>query len=346
MALLRKQADLLEEGFYVLEEPTAVSKRYLVGRLEGVDPDKSNKYGHFMGYKKTQKQLIGLPLFTLDEAELAEFLDGDTVVSDLALPANLSQSEKKSYLEVFEGVQQEMVSGELLKAVLYTKVKGEADSFPSLESFIGLLKRGLKNKNNAYLLGFYNPKELSALLGCSPEFLYKTDLEKNVITTAVAGTQNHIENENLNWSDKLLKEHELVMGGISDRLDGLVKWGEVDVLKHGSLNHLRAEGVISKEIGLSALSSKLHPTPAIGTLPVEGYENLILGPVERGFFGGYAELLSCERPFSLVSIRCFEWSNSSLQVCIGGGVLPESLAEKEWLELEDKWSSFKLMWEL
>ncbi|MGH1469179.1 MAG: chorismate-binding protein [Bdellovibrionales bacterium] len=343
MALLRKQADLVSGGFYILEEPTDLLQRYLVGPLVHGKSPKSTKIGQFKGFNLGSEQQLGAPLFVLSERELKEFLVLGSHSTDSAL-FSLGVEEKKAYKKTFSQVQKKMKKTDLSKAVLYTKVEQDLHDFISVEAFTFLASMGMRNKKSGYLFGFYNPKEETALLGCSPEFLFKTNQGGELVTTAVAGTQK--TSEEMEWSDKLLKEHEVVMQGVNECLDGKVKWTAVDNFNYGALSHLKSEGVMESSVKVESLSERLHPTPAIGTLPRSYSKDLELGPEGRGYFGGYVELLEYERPFSLVSIRCFEWESSRVQVCIGGGVLKESLAEKEWTELEDKWTTFKAIWEI
>lgn len=343
MALLRKQADLVSGGFYILEEPNGLLKRYLVGPLRAQNSLKSPIIGQFRGFDLQDSQLLEKPLFVFGEKELQEFLVMGSHSADATL-LSLEAKDKKAYKKVFSQIQKKMRKTDLSKAVLYTKVEQDFQSFISIEAFTFLVSMGMRNKKSGYLFGFYNPKEETALLGCSPEFIFKQNESFDLVTTAVAGTQK--TSEHMQWSEKLIKEHEVVMSGVSECLEGKVKWGPVKDFSYGALSHLKSEGIIDNAVKVSELSERLHPTPAIGTLPRKYSKELELGPEGRGYFGGYAEILEVERPFSLVSIRCFEWKASKVQVCIGGGVLKESLAEKEWTELEDKWATFKAIWEI
>lgn len=343
MALLRKQADLIERGFYILEEPSLVSKRYLVGPLNMEGTSDSTIYGQFKSFDLSEGQKIAAPVLVLDEAELRSFLVTQSHVGELLTLAP-QKAEKDMYFDLFSDLQMQFKRGELLKAVPYICLKQELGSFPSLDEFAFLALTGLGNKKSGYLFGFYDPKSKKALLGCSPEFIFKTTESSELITTAVAGTKK-TSSGNV-WTEKLKTEHKMVMDGVSQSLNNQVRWGEVNEITYGELSHLRAEGLIHKNIDIKTVSAVIHPTPAIGGLPKEMVATLKLGPEPRGYFGGYVETLQYERPFSLVTIRCFEWNNSQVQVCIGGGVLKESLAEEEWAELEDKWTTFKKIWEI
>lgn len=343
MALLRKQADLVRGGFYILEEPNRLLKRFLVGSLAGEEVSKSAIIGQFKAFDLKDIQFLGPPVFIFDEAELKAFLVTGSHGAEASTLA-LTEVEKGSYLKTFKHIKNKMKKTDLQKAVLYTKLEQCLEDFPSVEAFTFLMLAGLRNKKSGYLFGFYNPFSQKALLGCSPEFIFKTTEDGGLITTAVAGTQK--TSTDLQWSSKLKLEHKLVMDGVSERLKNRVSWGNVENFSYGDLSHLKAEGLIEKSLNSEDLSELLHPTPAVGTLPHKYFNEIKLGPEGRGYFGGYVEVLSFERSFSLVTIRCFEWSAAKVQICIGGGVLKESLAEKEWIELEDKWNIFKNMWEV
>lgn len=344
MALLKKQADLLSGNFYILEEPGSLPKRYLLGRLSDGTSDKSVHFGRFQTYDLQGSEGIEAPSLVLDADELLGFLkDASGVESPIQL--NLSSSEKSSYFETFSKIEKLMETTELKKAVLYTKAVSESGEFISSEGFCSLMQKGLSSKNSGYLFGYYSLEKEKAVLGYTPEYILKTEEDGSLITTAVAGTKPKVELESCGWSKKLLREHDLVMKGVSASLGDQVEWGEVYNFEYGNLCHLRAEGQIAPEASVRALSEKLHPTPAVGSLP-KGFPIDELGPEGRGHFGGYVECSAFERPFSLVTIRCFEWSGSMVQVCIGGGVLQESVFEEEWSELEEKIKTFKKIWGL
>ncbi len=343
VALLKKQADLVNEGFYILEEPNKLLRRYMVGPLAHVGAFKSPYFGQFSGFDLSLSQPFLKQSFIFTKEELKLFLNTG-LKSKKALLLSLTEEEKKNYFKIFFHIKEKMRNTALSKAVLYTKAEQSFTSFVSLNEFSFQALMGLKNKKSGYFFGFYNPLEKKALLGCSPEFLFKTTINGSSITTAVAGT---LKTSNLlKWDKKLIKEHKIVMDGMSKDLGFKVEWGPVESFKYEKLSHLRAEGVVDKAVDIKKLSDLLHPTPAVGTFPKKYSSDLRLGPKGRGYFGGYVEALGFERPFSLVSMRCFEWVGLNVQVCIGGGVLKESLVDEEWAELENKWTAFKGIWEI
>ncbi len=343
VALLKKQADLVNGGFYILEEPNKLLKRYIVGPLAGVGALKSSYFGQFNGFNLSLNQAFLKQSFIFTKEELKAFLMTG-LESRKTLSLSLTEEEKKNYFKIFFNIKEEMKKADLFKAVLYIKVEQSLKGFVSLNEFSFQALMGLKNKKSGYLFGFYNPLKKKALLGCSPEFLFKTTAQGNCITTAIAGTLKTADV--LKWDKKLTTEHQMVMDGISKDLEFKVQWGPVKSFEYGKLSHLIAEGVVDKAVDIKKLSGLLHPTPAVGTFPRQYCRDLKLGPEGRGYFGGYVEGFGFQRPFSLVSIRCFEWINSKVQVCIGGGVLKESLVDQEWAELENKWITFKSIWEI
>lgn len=351
MALLRKQADLIERGFYILEEPDAGPKRYLVGPLwdQKLDaqilrpPLNVGVYGRFSSFDLKKTQGFGQPLFFFEESELRNFLVTASHTTEL-LTMRLRAADKQFYTKIFSNLKTKLNTGELLKAVPYICLEQELEEFISMDAFSFLVLTGLRNKKSGYLFGFFNPLSNRALLGCSPEYIFKTTESGGLITTAVAGTKK--ASPESKWTEKLKSEQRMVMEGMSKILEDKINWGEIGEFSYGKLSHLKAEGRLSEDAEVEALSLKLHPTPAVGALPYGAAKNLKLGPEPRGYFGGYVESLKHGRPFSLVTIRCFEWRGPKVQVCIGGGILKESLAEAEWAELEEKWSTFKTIWEI
>ncbi len=347
VALLRKQADLIERGFYILEEPEATPLRYLVGPLMGSEPlaasSESNIYGQFKSFDLKESQAFASPLFSFDESGLKNFLVTASHSSELLTLAP-QDTDKKSYEEIFLNLKTQFEKGPLLKAVPYICLEQDLEEFISLEAFSFMALTGLRNKKSGYFFGFFNPLSKRALLGCSPEYIYRTTESGEVFTTAVAGTKK--TSSKAAWTEKLKSEQRMVMDGVSEILEGQVTWNEVKDFSYGGISHLKSEGLIGPGVKIKGLSQKLHPTPAIGTLPQDRALKIQLGPEPRGYFGGFVESFRHKQPFSVVTIRCFEWRDLKVQVCIGGGVLKESLAEEEWAELEEKWTTFQAIWEI
>jgi len=341
VSLLSKQASSENGSFYVLQTPNSGEPFYHIGGLFLDESSIKGRAGFFSTYDRSNEQSLGSVEAVLDVEALSAYLKKGASSAELIVSCNFDG--KKAYEKIFTDIQEEMALGSLKKAVLFSSSVVQGVSFPTKKDFFAYALKLLQKNKNGYLFGFYNPHLKHAYLGVSPEFLCR-EQDGVKYTTAVAGTKTNEESE-LEWSDKLLQEHKLVQNGIERAYE--VEWSGVDSHSYGNLRHLKSEGVLKTSETVAEISSKLHPTSAVGALPQDqSYEHKFgdLSLKERSHFGGYASLFKQAESFSLVTIRGIEWSNDKSTVCIGGGVLPESNLEEEWLELENKWKTFKSLW--
>ena len=325
MTTLSTQDILSDKGFYVLQSPL---EGLFWGPLVAKSP---NFYGKFVSFNEDDEIHLGRPT-TIKPSDLFDHIDTQP------FKANFSSSGRSEYEKRFKSFKSQNIAQ---KAVLYETYSSSCEL--KLEVYLFCLKRLLERPNtkNGYIFGFYDPTSKKALVGLSPEYLFASKKDGSVWTTAVAGSQK--ASEFTEWSEKLKKEHHMVEESIKTSLGENVSFSEPETMKYGELIHLRSAGKIKTE-DMRSLSKRLHPTAAVGSLPKKASQFLDLGPDERGFYGGYAELLNISRPFSLVAIRALEWRKREVRVSIGGGVLKESSLEEEWNELSFKWEQFKKLW--
>jgi len=298
--------------------------------------------GFFTTYDQSTVQTLGSAEAVFTIGELRSYLMSQKA-AEFELRLNPSFESKTDYERVFKKTMRTLKEGILKKAVLFQSVDLEEADFLSKAEFLALVDQILESGNAGYLYGFYNPKAKRALLGLTPEFLCR-QADGVKYTTAVAGTKTESD-KGQEWTKKLKEEHALVKHGIELVFD--VTWSENKIQEYGQLRHLKSEGVVNTQMSVGEVSSSLHPTSAVGTLPREMSQKICLGNLsqkERGYFGGYVLLEGIDQPFSLVTIRGLEWSNEKSFVCIGGGVLAQSQLEEEWFELEKKWETFKSLW--
>ena len=327
MTSLSTQDILADKGFYVLQSP---SKGLFWGPLAS---KASNICGQFVTFDENEEVRLGEPR----SLEVSDLLDQ---TGTQPFKSDFTSSGRSEYEKRFRAFKSQN-SAE--KAVLFETYFSKCEL--NLEVYLFCLKRLLERNHSkdGYIYGFYDPIKKKALVGLSPEYLYTTRQDGSFWTSAVAGSQKGSEFKS--WSEKLKKEHRMVEESIKDSLGGGVDFSVAETMKYGDLVHLRSAGRV-KTKDTKALSKRLHPTAAVGCLPKKACKSLDLGPVDRGFYGGYAELLSLDLPFSLVTIRGLEWRRGEVKASIGGGVLKESSIDDEWNELSFKWKQFKKLWDL
>lgn len=219
---------------------------------------------------------------------------------------------------------------------------------------IALLTRLLDACTRSF--GFYfQPDEELAFLGASPERLYKRQ-SCYIQTEAIAGTRprgadpdaDYTLGKELLASDKERREHRFVVESIENALDGLCRavktCHDPTLLKLKRCQHLfcALEGILKEHQGDAGLLQALHPTPAVGGSPnqpalawLQEHE-----PFDRWWYAAPVGWVSYDAAEFVVAIRSGLVHGPSLSLYTGAGIVPGSVAEEEWEELENKMSNF------
>ena len=180
-----------------------------------------------------------------------------------------------------------------------------------------------------------------AFFGASPERLLS--FRKGHITIdALAGTaRSDGDGSILLNSEKDLREHELVVVAIKNKLlsEGLEPHlpRQPRLAKHGHLIHLHTPIVSScKDKSPLQLVDALHPTPAVAGFPVNKAIKWLrtLEPFDRGAYaapiGWIDDLGNAE---FRVAIRCAYASGNTLDLIAGAGLVKGSVIEAEFQEV-------------
>jgi menaquinone-specific isochorismate synthase len=209
-------------------------------------------------------------------------------------------------------------------------------------------------KGNAYLFCF-QPEPGFAFVGASPERLYQRDGD-SVQTEALAGTRPRGATEEadavfgnaLLHNDKELREHRFVSEGIRGVLEALCD----DVRSETSLSlvrlhdcqHLvcRFEGRLRAGRSDADLIRTLHPTPAVGGTPTVEALAWIRGsePFDRGWYAGPVGWIGAGASEFAVGIRSGLLDARTISLYSGAGIVPGSIPEQEWEEVENKMAMF------
>lgn len=153
-----------------------------------------------------------------------------------------------------------------------------------------------------------------------------------------------------NWlsnDSKNLNENQYVVDDIIERLQPHSEAVEVD--KEASLVRLRKVQHLKRHIhaqlhsGINGvqLLSALQPTAAVAGLPRKESMQFILDnePFARGWYAGSMGYISHERAEFCVAIRSALILGDQVQLFAGAGIVPGSIAEHEWSELDKKMST-------
>lgn len=146
------------------------------------------------------------------------------------------------------------------------------------------------------------------------------------------------------WSAKNRAEQQVVADYLDERLrrfsDNVVQ-EPVRTVRAGHLAHLRSDFTFTlrQPDHLGTLLESLHPTPAVCGLPKEEARDFIRRneSAPRHYYSGFMGPLGMEEGTHLyVSLRCMRLLPDRCVLYAGGGLLPESRAENEWRETEQK----------
>ncbi|MBE8163236.1 MAG: hypothetical protein HAW63_04540 [Bdellovibrionaceae bacterium] len=194
----------------------------------------------------------------------------------------------------------------------------------------------------------------NGILGASPEILFSyTKKNTTLKSMALAGTGLSTDKpESLLHSAKDLKEHSIVsdylnmiMCVLGDKAT-LVKSDTYEWdIKH--LKHLRKDFQISApQFCLKKTIKNLHPTPALGTSPQSQWNFLktLEASMDRLSYGAPLVSISPEGNVkAVVAIRNIQWTQASLWLFVGCGIIAKSNLNKEFQELHNKIKSVKLL---
>lgn len=189
----------------------------------------------------------------------------------------------------------------------------------------------------------------SGFAGASPERLLS--VSNGVLKTmALAGTARTEERDVLAVDEKEIREHEYVAQTLVAKLGdiGRVRRSPRGIMELGSIVHFHTpiEVDLTGNESPDALVKRLHPTPALGSLPrtPETLQQLIdwrtrLG-TPQGFGAPFGAILDGDF-HAIVAIRGLWWDGCNLLLPAGCGVIEASRLVNEWRELRLKREAVK-----
>lgn len=232
--------------------------------------------------------------------------------------------------------------GTLQKVVLSRKEVQALDSnqlFPIFERLLALYP-------SAFRYFWYHP-ESGVWMGATPEQLAKK-VDNTIKTVALAGTQLGSLIANPTWSEKEIREQQLVTDYIVSTLMPLtdsISISKPYTHQAGSLLHIKTDIEATSLANWYNLVNALHPTPAVAGFPKPEALQFIASNegYDRRFYAGY--LGEWNKNFGTyklgdsdlyVNLRCMQWENNTLSRYVGCGINAGSDPEKEFLETVHK----------
>ncbi|GAB2657371.1 isochorismate synthase [Vibrio panuliri] len=190
-----------------------------------------------------------------------------------------------------------------------------------------------------------------SFLGSTPERLYYRE-GKDLYTEALAGTIGRGDNAThdmalANWltqDSKNLNENQYVVDDIIDRLTPYSDLVEVEpearLVRLRKVQHLKRSIHAHLNDGVNGvqLLGALQPTAAVAGLPRRESMDFIQQhePFERSWYAGSMGFISLQRAEFCVAIRSAQVVDDEISLYAGAGIVPGSVAEHEWQELDKK----------
>lgn len=193
-------------------------------------------------------------------------------------------------------------------------------------------------------------------IGASPERLYRRN-GRGVHSEALAGTRRRgtTLDEDEQFRHELLtdrkerSEHQFVIDTVAQQLEGMCRAIETSrntrVLQLEQVQHLHCNifGVLDDDVTDADLIATLHPTPAVGGLPrAEALRAIAaLEPFDRGWYAAPVGWIGVDSAEFSVAIRSGLVDGHQLALFSGAGIVPGSVPEREWQEIENKLGNFR-----
>jgi len=214
---------------------------------------------------------------------------------------------------------------------------------------------GMQVLRNAYpkcMSFFFSFPNEGVFFGSTPERLVCLN-EKNIETEALAGTISRGKNleedrllaDRLQRSHKECEEHRFVLDEILRKLKPITSQLDFteypEILKLKNVQHLKTQihGQLNSYQHILELVNQLHPTPAVAGTPTHDAMEIIqeLEQHDRGWYSGpigWTDIYGNGEFF--VGLRSALVSKNEAHIFAGGGIVSESIAEREWEETELK----------
>jgi isochorismate synthase len=235
---------------------------------------------------------------------------------------------------------QELQAGVAEKVVI-SKIKSVPFDLIQNGSDIERIFVALSEKFPSAFTFFYSTKN-EVWIGATPEILLEKK-EQHIKTVSLAGTRL-ASGANEDWGQKERHEQQVVTDFIANTIKEIngksLQVNGPFTVQAAHLEHLKSEISFESELDISSLVKAFHPTPAVCGLPREAGFQLInrLEKHDRGNYAGVVGWTSAQSAHLFVQLRCarIDAAANKAYIFSGGGIMKDSVPEKEWEEAENK----------
>ncbi|QCJ48081.1 isochorismate synthase MenF [Haloprofundus sp. MHR1] len=256
------------------------------------------------------------------------------------------RTPRDEWVAQVEQVTERIRSGDLLKVVLATALDLELAERVDIPDVLERLRRTYPECYRFLV----QPTDEAAFFGPPPERLVKRD-GRTVETEALAGSMPRGETPeddadfaaSLLESEKLQHEQQLVADTVCEQLErfGDVTAHDKRIRKLSNIQHLWTpiSATLDDDTHVLSLVEALHPTPAVGGLPLEAALETIrqTESFDRGWYASPVGWFDAEGDGEFaVGIRSGVAGGTRATLFAGNGIVGDSDPEAEWEELQPK----------
>ena len=261
------------------------------------------------------------------------------------LPQLSEIEEKELYTDTFSRFILPLKEKQFRKLVLSrSTVQSVSNEFSPLTTFIRAC-----NSYPRMMISLCHTPSTGTWIGSTPEIILSGH-EKEWHTVALAGTMP-MQGEVMptEWSKKNKEEQAFVGEYIRKTVkkfgSKLTEKGPYTA-RAGQLVHLKTDFhfCLKDANHLGYVLQELHPTPAVCGLPKKEAYQFILQtePHNRLFYSGIIGWIDPEGDTTLyVNLRCMHVEGHTATLYAGGGILPDSTADSEWEETQQKMNTMR-----
>jgi len=246
----------------------------------------------------------------------------------------------EEYNKSFDAYIKNIQSGKIHKAILSRVLyENKPENFDVFECF----KQLATSYQNTFVHISLHSKS-GIWLGATPELLIKKT-DTNIAIMALAGTQAKNNSGNYTWRQKEIQEHVMVCKHIEEVAEKfhctLIEKIEPHTVQAAYVVHLKTDYVYKENINfnLKNFLHALHPTPAIGGLPIKESIECILQNenYDRKYYCGFIGTTNFSTQADLyINLRCMQIGENKIAIYVGGGITASSNVDEEWKETELK----------